>query len=96
MTSCAGGDTSPTAPSSRADVDPEVWAVVDAAMQLRFVARCEKAAQFLVDLGHVAERVQFPVDALESSGGLGVRLPPMSASRPRVRAAWPEVAVPTT
>ena len=39
----------------------------------------ERSAEFLVDLGHVAERVQFPVDVLESSGGLGVFSEPAAA-----------------
>src|SRR5581483_1913649 len=57
---------------SGADVDSEVWAVVEAAMQLRLVAWCEEAAQSLVDLRHVAEWVQFPFDGVKSRGDVGV------------------------
>jgi hypothetical protein len=64
---------------SEADVDPEVWTVLYPGMQSRFVTWSEQSAELLVDLWHVAERVQFPVDALESSGGLGVFSQPAAA-----------------
>lgn len=57
---------------SAADVDPEVWTVLHPGMESRFVRWSEQSPELLVDLWYVAERVQFPVDALESSGGLGV------------------------
>lgn len=69
---------------SEADVDSEVWAVFDAGMEFRLVAWCEESAQFLVDLRHVAERVQFPVDVVELRGGLGVFSQPAGAIRLQV------------
>lgn len=64
---------------SEADVDPEVWTVLHPGMKSRFVTWSEQPAELLVDLWHVAERVQFPVDALESSNGLGVFSQPAAA-----------------
>jgi hypothetical protein len=63
---------------SEADVDPEVWTLLHPGMT-RFVTWSEQSAELLVDLWHVAERVQFPVDAPESSGGLGVFSEPAAA-----------------
>jgi hypothetical protein len=66
------------AQGSEADVDPEVWTVLHPGMDYRF-AWSEQSAELLVDLGHVAERVQFTVVSLESSGGLGVVSQPVAA-----------------
>ena len=64
---------------SEADVDPEVWTVLHPGMWSRFLTWSEQAAEFLMDLRHVSEWVQFPVDALESSGSLGVFSEPAAA-----------------
>jgi hypothetical protein len=63
---------------SEADVDPEFWTLLHPGMT-RFVTWSEQSAELLVELWHVAERVQFPVDASESSGGLGVFSEPAAA-----------------